>query len=257
MHVKTYNRLIKSLIRRVFGYQLERVGPGIYNAFRYKEKDKVWFSYKAQLKTILERLEIDLVLDVGANEGQFVQRLREIYQGEVISFEPVSEPYKRLCLNAVNDDSWKILQLALGETERQAVINISNNTVFSSILETNDFGRDRFGDEQSSRGTEIIQMTTLENAIRDNVVNAESRRIFLKIDTQGYDLNVFRGIGKYGDRVFGLQSEISIIPIYSGMDKWTDSICYFIDASYSLVGLFPVTRDGMRVIEYDCLLIKG
>ena len=51
-----------------------------------------------------------------------------------------------------------------------------------------------------------------------------------------------------------MQSEVSLIPIYEDMPHWTESIEMYEAAGFGVVGLYPVTRDDGRVIEYDCLL---
>ncbi len=54
-----------------------------------------------------------------------------------------------------------------------------------------------------------------------------SRRILLKMDTQGYDTEVFKGLGSKLEHVYALQSEVSLISIYEGMPHWTESISLY------------------------------
>jgi hypothetical protein len=83
------------------------------------------------------------------------------------------------------------------------------------------------------------------------------KRLFLKLDTQGFDLEVFKGLGMYTDQVSLIQSEVSLLPIYDGMPHWTQSIEAYEQAGFSVAGMFPVTRTRSgRVIEYDCLLLR-
>lgn len=76
------------------------------------------------------------------------------------------------------------------------------------------------------------------------------------MDTQGYDLEVFSGLGEKIRHVIAMQSEVSVIPIYKKMPAWIESISVFEKQGFQVVGLFPVTRDFLCVIEYDCLLIR-
>ena len=74
--------------------------------------------------------------------------------------------------------------------------------------------------------------------------------IFLKMDTQGYDKEAFAGMSSQIPNLFGLQSELSVVPLYEGMPHYTDT-------EYEAAGLFVVNRDASgRVIEYDCLMAK-
>lgn len=84
----------------------------------------------------------------------------------------------------------------------------------------------------------------------------DGARVFLKMDTQGYDTAVFEGLGTALAHVVLLQSEVSLIPIYAGMPHWTESIATYEKNGFGVVGMFPVSRDSSRVVEYDCLLVK-
>src|SRR5579871_2898133 len=72
-------------------------------------------SLAQHLQDLFEDLEIDCVLDVGANAGQYGQFLREQvgYRGLIFSFEPVSDTYSQLCTAAKGDPKWKTFCLAL------------------------------------------------------------------------------------------------------------------------------------------------
>ena len=51
----------------------------------------------------LRSLGVDVVLDVGANSGQYASRLREAgFDGRIASFEPLSGPFSRLQRSASN-----------------------------------------------------------------------------------------------------------------------------------------------------------
>jgi hypothetical protein len=103
-------------------------------------------------------------------------------------------------------------------------------------------------------GEEVIRIRGLDQLLEEIVPDIGNRRVFLKMDHQGYDLWVFKGLGNRLERVIGLQSEVSLISIYEGMPNWTDSISLYEQAGFGVVGTFPVNRDSGRVIEYDCLL---
>jgi hypothetical protein len=69
-----------------------------------------------QLRELLARLEIDCVLDVGANAGQYHDFLRDkaFYEGQIVSFEPVSRHVELLRERARADGHWHIEGYALG-----------------------------------------------------------------------------------------------------------------------------------------------
>lgn len=214
------------------------------------------FSYRAQIRSVIERSDIDLVIDAGANEGQFARSLRSFYAGQILSFEPVTFAFDKLAEAASADPKWHVYKLALGSRDCTQTINVSDRTLFSSLLKSNDYCAQRFGDRAKGKHKEVIRICRLDGLLEEIVPDIGSKRVFLKMDTQGYDLEVFKGLGQRLERVTALQSEVSLISIYEGMPHWTDSISLYERTGFGVVGMFPVNRDSGRVIEYDCLLEK-
>ncbi|MBR1151581.1 FkbM family methyltransferase [Bradyrhizobium sp. JYMT SZCCT0428] len=88
----------------------------------------------------LQSRAVTLVLDVGANTGQFASYLRtEGYVGEIISFEPIKSAYNLLMGRMMHDSRWSGRNIGLGEAKGTATINVSENSVFSSIVSQLDF----------------------------------------------------------------------------------------------------------------------
>ncbi len=215
-----------------------------------------WFSYRAQLRSIVERFGINVVIDVGANEGQFARSLRSFYEGDILSFEPVTSVFEKLAEAASTDPKWHVHKLALGSQEATQTINISDNTVFSSLLTANEYCAQRFGEGSQGKREERVSVKRLDALLDSLIPHIEDKRILLKMDTQGYDSEVFKGLGSKLEHVHALQSEVSLVSIYEGMPHWTESISAYERAGFGVVGMFPVTRDAGRVIEYDCLLAR-
>ena len=89
--------------------------------------------------------------------GQFGIDLRNAgYGGQIISFEPITACYEHL--KTIADDKWQIENYALGETDATETINISNKTVFSSILNISEFGKSNFSDSIKFVDKQTIQI---------------------------------------------------------------------------------------------------
>src|SRR4051812_45614795 len=117
--VRPFRKLARNLIESVTGCRLERFGGRTFALIDEKCRSEAWFSYDAQIRTIIDNLKVDLVIDVGANEGQFARRLRSFYHGKIISFEPVSSVFKRLSEWAASDPDWSVYKMALGNQESE------------------------------------------------------------------------------------------------------------------------------------------
>jgi len=92
-------------------------------------------SFLRHLGDYLSHMEINVVLDVGANVGNYARLLREVgYAGKIISFEPVPATYQQLHDAMHNDPFWSGEQFGLSDENREALINTYSNGEFNSLL---------------------------------------------------------------------------------------------------------------------------
>jgi len=212
---------------------------------------------KAQLARTLDALAIDCVLDVGANKGQFASGLRAAgYTGRIVSFEPLTEFVAHLEERSRGDDAWRVLPFALGEEDGQAEINVARGPL-SSLLPSSEFGQ-AWNDKLQDTHPETIELRRLDSLYDDVVAGLDAPRVFLKLDTQGYDLHAFRGAGTRIKEILGLMSEVSCVPIYDGMPRLTEQLAEYEAGGFELAGMFPVTihRASLRVIEFDAVMAR-
>ena len=204
---------------------------------------------------IIRKHGIDTIMDVGANEGQFALRMRDLgFNGMIHSFEPVKKTYAALAEKAARDPHWKAHNFALGKAAGRATINVYDTSQFSSFLQSSDFGRDRFGDMRLS-GAEQVEVKTFDAFFRD--AGVKSDRIFLKMDTQGFDLDVFAGASESLDNIVGLLSEVAFVPIYEGMPDYLTALDEYAQRGFRVSGFYPVTkRDDFAMIEADCVMVR-
>lgn len=163
---------------------------------------------------LLKNYNIDVIIDVGANIGQYGTELRNIgYRGKIISFEPTSEAFEKLKKNASKDSLWDVYNMSLGERDGESTINISKNSVSSSIL------RDlpqltESAPEATFIKKEIITIKKLDSIFED--LKIMGKNIYLKIDTQGYEKMVLDGAVESLKDIKGIQIEMALIPSYEG-----------------------------------------
>lgn len=207
------------------------------------------------VKDLIKRHEIDLILDVGANNGQFGIMLREIgYKGKIISFEPTQSAYEKLLSASANDSNWSCINSAAGMKAEKKEINVYSSTLLSSFYKPSSYGAVAFKNEIGKVTTEIVDVVTLN----DVLMNLEGyKNIFLKMDTQGHDLSVFKGANLNYKKIKLLLSEVSMCQIYDGMPCYRDALAEFEKHNYFLAGLFPMNfnRDG-SLIEMDAVLVR-
>lgn len=171
---------------------------------------------------LLKTYNIDTVLDVGANIGQFASELRNIgFKGTIISFEPTSEAFSKLKENSKKDKNWKVYNYSLGEFDGETEINISKNSVSSSMLK--DLPQlTESAPEAKFISKERITVKKIDTIF--NEFNLSRQKVFLKIDTQGYENMVIDGAIQSLPFISGIQIEMALIPTYEGAITFEEMI---------------------------------
>lgn len=214
------------------------------------------FHTLARRARLLAAERVDVVLDVGANTGQYGSELRQIgYAGPIVSFEPVREAFDRLAARAVSDGAWQALNLALGAARERLPIHVSHNLQSSSLLEMLPVHAETAPDSAVERD-EFVAVERLD-AIIDTIA-AGARRAYLKMDAQGYEPRILDGATGCLDRIAAIQSEVSLVPLYEGECRFVDFVSRVGTLGFELVGVEPGFSDAAsgRVLQVDCIFAR-
>lgn len=211
---------------------------------------------RAHLCKVIDTYQIDKIIDVGANEGQFGEFLRSIgFKGGIYSFEPVAAAFEKLSSSSSSDNNWFVYNCALGATSGDASINVTKGTAFSSLLSPSEYALGHWSESHVDH-QERIMIKTLDEWCAEGLIS-ESDSVFLKMDTQGYDLEVFKGAQATLPQVRGILSELSLIAVYDGMPNYMQSLSTFEAAGFSVSGFYPITRNtNLSLNEVDCVLVN-
>jgi FkbM family methyltransferase len=171
-------------------------------------------SADAQMQALLKRLGTAMVLDVGANIGQYAAHLRQLgYAGRIVSFEPQAEAHAALTAAAAGDPLWDIgPRVALGAEPGTAMLNIAGNSTSSSLLPM----LDRHSDAAPSSmqvGREAVAVERLDHVAKPW---RDLGPLHLKIDTQGFEQQVIAGAPETIAAAASVQLEVSLVPLYEG-----------------------------------------
>jgi FkbM family methyltransferase len=212
---------------------------------------------REQVMWVLRAGGVDCVVDAGANVGQYAQALRRSgYRGRIVSFEPVRASYAELERAARGDDAWWVRHEGLGSADGTATIHTMDGTM-SSLLPASEFGR-TWSAGLRDTGSEEITVRRLDGLLPELLEGLPEGRVFLKMDTQGYDLEVLEGARAVLDRVVALQAELACVPIYDGMARLPEQWAVLEAAGFESAGVFPVSFDKqtVRAIEYDVVMVR-
>jgi FkbM family methyltransferase len=238
--------VIKQLVKKTFrraGYQV--------SAYDFKS-DPVAVRMK-----YLASLGIDLVFDVGANEGQYASQLRKLgFAGRMVSFEPLSGVYQKLAGRAAGDPRWEAVNCALGNCDGCAEINVSQNTWSSSLLDMLP-GHLESAPESAYQGKEQITVRSIDSII--DSYQRPGERLFLKIDTQGFGMKVLQGAEKSLQRIQGIHMEMSLVPLYQDEPLLGELASYLHGKGYALVYIEPEYLNPLtgQQLQVNGLFLKG
>ena len=176
--------------------------------------------------------QIDLVFDVGANVGQYAQRIRALgYRGDVVSFEPIADTYAQLRARASADPHWHTVHSGIGDYDGTAVINVSANSYSSSMLAMLPLHIDSAPEAVYVR-QEPISIQRLDSLI--DQFYKPGKNLYVKIDTQGFERQVFEGSRRALDKIRGFQMELSLQPLYEGETLMQEMLNLLQSSGYTL-----------------------
>lgn len=205
---------------------------------------------------LIKYFEINKIFDIGANVGNYAMKMKKFgFAGNIISFEPLSEAFRKLQKNAKKDSNWKTINIALGDTDGETEINIAGNCDSSSILEMLPL---HVKNEPTSSyiGKEKIKVNKLDTLF-DNYYK-KGDKIFVKIDTQGYELNVLKGSEKSLSYIKGIQIEMSLVQLYDGGILYKEMIEFIERKGFNLFSIengFSNPETG-ELLQMDGIFFK-
>jgi FkbM family methyltransferase len=163
---------------------------------------------EARTHVIFEK-KVSLLLDGGANEGQWATRVRrDGYSGRILSVEPGSKAFGKLQFNSRDDKLWTVSKHALGSKQETLTLHLASNEGMSSSLKKPERHLTEFPSVSFS-GTEVVPVTTIENLLLDVDDN-----VMLKLDIQGMELEALEGIGQALSKIVAVELELTLQPMY-------------------------------------------
>lgn len=211
------------------------------------------------LRKLFQEYKIDCVFDVGANQGQYADYLRKWirYEGLIVSVEPVKAHVSHLRTKAKADPLWMVFDVALGAAPGRLPMNVMRAGDFSSFLSPDTNRWKDFAEANTVVAVEDVEVTTFDELLSRVQKQHPVRNVYLKLDTQGFDLEVIKGMRSSEGNVRAIQSEMSVIPIYEHMPDYITALQMLQDRGFVLSGMFPVSHIlGMKLVEFDCVMVR-
>jgi FkbM family methyltransferase len=211
-----------------------------------------------KLLKIISEYKLNSILDIGANSGQWADMALNVTPFNVISVEPQSIPYGELSsLLKKYPGRFNSFNLALGSTKKDFFINVNRNSSELSYIDNNLNVMPLLKDQSIVK--EKIMIITLDDLYSDNIESFNEIG-FVKIDVEGYEMEVIIGAQKFLQEVKPdfIQIEMNWHQIYTNTTMYKFSlllpdydifkilpagaVLYKIDANYPINNLFQLSN---------------
>ena len=199
---------------------------------------------------------VDAVLDIGANVGQFGRLLRQAkFSGRIHSVEPLQSAYDELSATAASDGRWTTQRAAVSAEPGTVTLNVSGNSVSSSVLPMLEQHTAAAPDAQYVQ-QESVPATTVDEIVVAQELN--TGRALLKIDVQGYEREVLDGASKTLATFLGVRTEMSLVPLYDGQALMPEIVDLLGRYGFELWHLEPgFTEPGTRrLLQVDGVFFR-
>jgi FkbM family methyltransferase len=216
------------------------------------------YSQEMMVRKYFHLINADLMIDVGANVGQSRDSMRRMgYKGRIVSFEPLSSAHQCLVERSKADKLWEIApRMAIGDVAGECTLNISKNQFSSSILNILPHHLNT-APESVYVDSETAPCNTLDS-VWGALIGNGPQSIFLKIDVQGYEDRVLRGVAENIGHVKGLQIELSVVSLYNKQILLHEMLRIIDELGFELFALLPgfSEKSSGRTLQFDGLFFR-
>ena len=226
-------------------YALRRVGVEV-SSYRWTVAHRRWLLLRGT----------ELLVDVGANTGQYAREVRRSgWTGRIVSYEPLAEPFAVLQNRARRDPSWDAVKVAVGSETGALVLNVSTDSVFSSALPTLPRGKGVYTGMDTAR-TESVPVSTLDELLETDL--GAGRPISVKVDVQGFERDVLLGASRTMSEAQLWEMELTPVPLYDGQMLMGEALERLRNAGLHLAAVENIFGDvaSGRSLQFNGLFVR-
>lgn len=205
-------------------------------------------------KDILERVGFtpEVVLDVGANRGQFSLAVRSIFpEAKLVAFEPLPRAASVYRSVFANDNLTTLHEAALGASRGRIKIYVTAADDSSSALMPSQLQKSLFP------GSSVQEEVEVRVHVLSDFADQLGSSCLLKIDVQGFEKSVLEGSVDCLHRINAVYVECSFVELYSGQAVAGDVIGFLARRGFSLRGVHNSHCDRAGfVLQADLLFCR-
>lgn len=211
----------------------------------YEKLDTHWF----------KSLNIDTVLDIGANTGQFTKTIVSLLpEAKIYSFEPLPDCFEQLEQFSHSNSNITVFNLGIGDRSGSLSFERNASSASSSFLKMTDIHKEAFPFTKENITVEV-GIAKLDD-IRENLAIGNS--LLIKIDVQGYEDKVLHGGEITIKEARMVIVETSFVTLYESQPLFSDIYSRLKLWGFNYVGMLdqlanPVTGE---ILQGDAIFIK-
>jgi FkbM family methyltransferase len=242
--IKKFKKIIKRTFN-IFGFELISKNNPYFNLI-----NSPFMSLKGEIfKTIF---------DIGANKGQFLEKaVNHFKSANFYCFEPLKDPFDILQKYSNTHGNVKVLNYALGNEIGYSNIHCHlDHDESSSFLETTKICKEYYPFVEKQLDKKVF-MTTLDD-FYSKITPKPEPEILIKIDVQGYELEVLRGAIDTLINSKAIIIEINFDKLYQNQASFEDILFFLHDKGFKLKGfLEPIYSKDMHLIFSDFIFYNS
>lgn len=201
-----------------------------------------------------------LIFDAGANHGKITKKYKNIFSNSIIHcFEPEPNNFLQLKQEAENLSDCFLHQSALGDANGTITFHLTSSSTMHSPLELTDANKSPFYAESVYAQTQInVDQITIDEFC-SNDQNIIDQIHILKMDVQGYELNVLKGASKMLScgKIDIIYSEVLFNPLYKKQCNFSQIFDFLAGFDYVLFGIYDIRQGSNGQIGWaDAIFIK-
>jgi FkbM family methyltransferase len=201
-----------------------------------------------ELLEICRPLGVETIYDIGANVGTWSLLAKAIFPtASIQAFEPLESCREAFLRNTAPVHGVDLHEVALGPDDRVATMHVGAVSDTSSLLPP-------CGDaEREGADVRELPVRSLDSFV---IANKLPEPDLLKLDVQGYELEVLKGAPMMLQRAKAVICEVSFVPLYEGQCLFADVVTFMSLAGFSLRAFALETRTGIALEQTDVLFVQ-
>ncbi len=211
----------------------------------------------SHLAALFKALAIDLVIDVGADQGQFGALLRDRagYIGHIASFEPIPSLFTSLAKRVSADTLWHVEHAALGDAVGELPLNVIDLQNFRTS------GQATLASHPAPKAARVSRQTVpirpLDHVLPALRQKTGAKRIFLNLNAHAQGHAILRGSEQSLGTIAAIQTGLFIKRQFEGVPHYLGVLTYFQAKQFLPHQFWPAAADPATTPDrFDCCLIN-